>query len=645
MIADLFSFSSDLETILQLEVDGKKCEIYSGHLDEAQIELYSYGFDICVHFCAYDNKEIKALFADPKVMHATLSIKSTKKEKAGAILFEQKGIVTKRVCKPAELEGKMSLFLYEIHFVDNAKITWGSHFTKKIFVDKTMKDVLEEEKKPLISVKYDFEELNKAHPILAYSLEKQVSFYSFLMWYLHLTNGIFEYDYKTKSYIIRGKKSEDGAPLPLAEWSVTPALCSYPEHARYFERTIKSSAVNQDQNDSQNPNWIDSVRNDILDDTHHTLFPDQIPQVVKSKLHPEKPSITFTLKELPLDFDLDQFLPGTLFELKGDVNRGGKWCEDADFKGHIFRITDIAIQITRTTTGAPTKRYVQPYNLVIEVTAEYKEETYVKRPAFVNPVYPFFTPGMIHSQIGDEEQTTFNLVKNEKIPFGHYQVRAPLAGNDKKVIVPFNPDMMSGQFYFPHTKDQKVMLAIYFQAAKIDRMLDYQPLSRQALEEQACLILFGSSGKDKYCVQKHHFKDGKDSVLIIKQSSSDKQTQTIQFQEKIIQVTVEEKDKSTLSIQINRDEGLSITLKDEAAGSTQTTIYTPESITHTSKGKGGTSTMVQAPDAISFETKTFNVKCDDLIFEMAKTLSQKATNKIFIEAPIVNIKDKVKMGG
>jgi len=653
MIVDPYSFSSDLEVALTLEVDGKKCEIFSGHLEDIQIKLQSFGFEVHVEFSAFDNEEIKALIADPKVMNATLTIKSTKANKKGSILVEHKGIVTKRICKPGgEAVKKMPLRMYEVHFVDSAKISWGSHFTKKVFVDQTMKDVLEAEKKSVIPIKYDFEELNTAHPILAYSLEKkmglapesQVSFYSFLMWYLHQTNGIFDYDYKAKSYVIRGKKSEEGEALLLAEWSITPALCLFPEPPRYFERIIKNSASNQDHNDSQNPNGIESVRKDVLDDETHVRFPEQISQKVKSKLYPENPAISFSLMELEDDFDLDQFHPGTLFEIKGDKIRGGSWCEDSLFKGQTFRMTEVTIQATRTTAGAAPERRIQPYNLEIHVTAESKDETYVRRPEFQDPVYPFFTPGMVLSKVGDEEQTTFNLVKNEKHPLGHYQIIVPLAGEDKKVIAPFNPDMMSGQFYFPHPKDQQVMLAMYFQTAKIDRMLDSQPLTRQALEEQACLILFGSNGKDKYFVQKHQFKDGKNSIFIIKQSSSEKQTQTIQFQEKVVQVTVEEKDKSTLSIQLNRDSGLTVMLKDEAAGAIQTSVYTPESITHTSEGKGGTSTIIQMPESISFDCKAFNVKCEDFIVNASKTMTEKATNKIFIEAPFVHIKDKVKLG-
>lgn len=110
-------------------------------------------------------------------------------------------------------------------------------------------------------------------------------------------------------------------------------------------------------------------------------------------------------------------------------------------------------------------------------------------------------------------------------------------------------------------------------------------------------------------------------------------------------MTVEEKGKNLATIQFDRESGLTLKVKDESSGVTQQTIYNPTSITHTSEGKDGKSTFIQKPDSVSIECKKFTVKCEEGIIEATKTLTQKAANKIFWDAPVINAKDKVKMGG
>lgn len=131
----------------------------------------------------------------------------------------------------------------------------------------------------------------------------------------------------------------------------------------------------------------------------------------------------------------------------------------------------------------------------------------------------------------------------------------------------------------------------------------------------------------------------------MKQSSSEAQTQTFQIQEKDITITVEEKGKNTTFIKFNRDTGLTLELKDEESGVTQQTIYDKTSISHISEGKSGKSTIVQTPDSISIVCKDFILECDTALTDAKKTVTQKAQNKIFLDAPIVNSLEKNNMGG
>lgn len=639
------------EGILEIEVEGTKAHVFSNHLNDVQIEFHPYGYEAIVNCTTYDDEKVTPLFAQDKVMKASLSFTSTHILNAGTPLFKLQGIVTERYYQSkgsVGLDGFMRV--YTLRFKDPAQASWGHHFPIKLFVDKTMKDVIDAEKNPLITIAYDWDVLTQVHPVLAFSLEfrrglppnQQVSFYSFLTWYLHQFNGILDYDYEKNNYTIRGKKKEGGSPLVIPDSNSTPPQCQFPEPLRSLDRTIKHSAESQEPTDVENLNGFQAVRKDALDDTEYVHFPDQITQKVKSKMVREKPLIRFHLTELE-KLGLEKFLPGKLVEFQ-KKSALESWVDDPLFKGKPYRVVNISLRLVITTEQLEVERKDQEFDMTVAFDAEDKEETYVERPAFQSPSYPFFLPGKIFCDKKEAEQTTFTLIKHEKIPLGHYQVLVPLVEDKKKVIVPFMPDIISGQHYFPLCKDQQVMLAVYFQTAKIERALDWQPLTRLPLDTQANQVVFGSNGKDKYVVQRHEFKDGKNSVLIIKQSSSPDQTQTVQIQEKELTITVEEKGKSTVLIKLHRDTGLLLQLKDDASGVTQQTEYTTASITHLSKGKPGESIIVQTPEAISLKAKACNIECDDMIVDAKKTITQKAANKVFIEAPAVNIKDKVKMG-
>lgn len=649
---DSVSSFPDLNIKLDLEVDGKKGEIFASHIEEIKLDLYPYGFEGRLRFSTFDDEEMVSLFASEKMMKMTLTFTETSGAKKGTPLLVVQGIVYQRSYKIelTKIQSQQKR-VHTILFADPAKVTWGNHFPLKILIDETFKNAIEAEKNPLISLKYDWEELNKTSPIIAFNLDPKngptqrdkVSFYSFLMWYLHEANGILDYNIKENAYSLLGKKAEAGSPIIVAEKLLTPGICHYPEPPRHHKREIKYTVQNQDPKDEENPLGFQSVRHDAFEHANYHLYPEQISPASLSTLSPQKPLLSFALMDLVDSFSFDQILPGSLITIKGDEKKRPAWYHESFIKDQEFRIRDVYITLNLPDPSEKAKKAETIFRTVIKVVAESKDEVFVSRPEFNSPHYPFFIPGTVLSEAGDKEQTTFNLTKNEKSSLTQYQVKIPLAGADKKVVVPFTPDLSSGQFYFPLCKDQQVMVAAYFQAAKIERVLDWQPLAKLPIDTQASQTVFGSNGKDKYTLQKHEF-NGKDPVFTIKQSSSPDQTQTVLIQEKKIVITVEEKGKHTSTFQFDRDSGWTLKVEDKDAGVTQQTVYDSKAMTHTSKGSGGTSTFTQKPDSISLECKTFNAKCEEGTLESSKTFTIKAANKVVLDTPITAASGKVQGG-
>lgn len=632
-----YKFFQDLNVKFVLEADGKKAELLANSIEKIKFDLHTYGYDALVHFRTFDEDDISQLFALKKMIQATLTFTSSE----NTSLLELKGIVYKRSFESQgkQIQKKKSR-LFKVRFTDPAKLSWNNHYPTKIFVEETMKNVIEAEKNPLITLKYDWEALNETHPIIAYSLpkHKQASFYSFLMWHLEQAGGIFEYNYKEHSYAILGKKSEEGKPVTVPEWETRFTECGHQEPERHHKRTIQHSPESVDQQDEQNPEGLQAVRSDAFDDTKYPLYPEKLTKATLSILAPEKPIIQFNLARLLETFNLDQITPGALMTLQGDKTIGGNLSEEPEVKDQEFRLRDVSFDATKNAVSDGVKKPVQPFRVEIRLTAEAKDESFVSRPAFTIPVYPFFMDGKIFSEIGDKEQTTHNLVKNDKMPMGHYQVVVPLAGMDKKVPVPYTSDGINGQNYQPHTKNLDVLLAMHFQAAKLVEVIGLNDLAQAGADVQIHRRMLASNGKDKYLKEEREYK-GQELTYRIEHSTSAEQKQLFEIPEQKMLLSVAEKGKTLALIEISR-QPLSVTVqvKDDDQGTTQQIVLSPKGNVITAEGKDGKTTITQTSNTVSIETDKYMVKCKEAIIDAEKTITCKAGSKHIIDAPLTTAK-------
>ena len=241
---------------LELVANGKTVKIAANDLERFNFSLHPYGFTCGVQFNALGD-DVDPVFTAPDITKATLTFKAidpaTKQEK-GKPLLELKGILTEKCFKrvPSLANDEKKPFrLYEITFQDNAKATWEQHFPINVYVDKSLKEVIEKHANEEFKITYEWDKLDTKHPITAFSLEHkdwlpeehQVSFYSLLFWYLQQENGIFTYDYEKHSYTFMGKKPEAKTPLDVYEWWVEPPSASIPRPRALIPRKGKSLLI------------------------------------------------------------------------------------------------------------------------------------------------------------------------------------------------------------------------------------------------------------------------------------------------------------------------------------------------------------------------------------------------------------------
>lgn len=615
-----------------------------------------------MRFSAFDFSDLEQMFNSPKVLKATLTLTPNDEKKFGNPILELKGIVTskyfKRLPSSDSTNGK-PVKIYEINFCDPAKATWEQHYPSNIYLEESMKDVIDKHLNPEIQMEFDWEPIEAKHPIIAFSLEhkhwlsiqEQTNFYSFLIWYLHQENGVLLYDYKKHNYKITGKKkAAEGDPFEIKELFCSPPVCILPLPPRYNTKVIKHSADLMDGEDKENEDSFKTTRRESIDPANYRVYPNQATEKIQSPLTSEKNEFEFQIREWGRDkatgkdneIPLDRLIPGSYISFIGDGE--GNWLRDECFKGKKFRIRSLHLTADKEENSQWIYSPTQLYEVKTRVKLEEEEETFVLWPSFARPNYPFYIQGKIFCEIGEEEQSTFNILESEEAPQGQYQVLVPLAGEEKKVVAPFVP-AYSGQYYHPFIKDAKVMLSMYFHTARIERPIDWDPLARLPAGVQGNQIVLASNGKDKYTIIKHEYADGKDSVYTIKQSSSETQTQTLEIKEKEIKMTMDEKDKKTIFIQWSHESGLILSLEDKDAGSKQEIVFDGESMTHTCKGSGGTSTIVQKPDSVAIECKEFSVKSETITLDAKDTISQSGANKVNIKTNVANVSaPSVKLG-
>lgn len=647
-------FEANINLLLKLESDGKNIELPTGNIEKFCLDLRTYGYTSTLQFVTFDKDEIDEMFKAPKIIKVTVTFLPIDLQEGTKPIFEIKGIVTHRSFKrlPAT-KGKeeQAHRSYEIHFCDPAKATWEQHFPTNIYVDESMKDIIEKHVNPEITINYDWDHLEAKHPTTAFSLphqpglslREQANFYSFMMWYLHQENGMLAYDYKDHNYTITGKKKEaSGDPLKIPEWEVMPPLCTIAQVPRYNSKTINHTVDDSNEQDQENEHSFKSVRREVFDSVNHHLYPEHAKEKIQSTLISEKNEIEVELGNFTKEIQINKLTPGSFVSFVGD--QLGNWTRDDVFKDKKFRIRSLYFDAHKMGVSEETDKKIQHFGLYVKLKLEEADDTFLEWPQFVPPTYPFYVHGKIFCDIGEKEQSTYKIQTSEQTPKGQYLVVVPIAGKDKKVVAPFVP-FSSGQDYYPLSKDAQVMMSMYFRTAKIDRPIEWDPLARLPVGTQGNQTVFSSNGQNKYTLMRHEYMDGKNSVLTIKQSSSEEQAQTLQIQEKDIQVLVDTKDKKTLTLQLNSDSGFLLSLEDKEGTYSQQIIFDGTTMTHICKDSGDTSTIVQKPNSISMECKEFSVTAETILLNAKDTITQTGTNSVDIETKVANIAaSSVKLG-
>ena len=249
----------------------------------------------------------------------------------------------------------------------------------------------------------------------------------------------------------------------------------------------------------------------------------------KQRRFTAKPELSITFRRFPTL----PLRPGDLcdFKLKEQwfPKVPGEKIVPSLFKDSTLRVAWLRLRARAEREGLDADHFQTARSFVctLEGLFEDRDDPSPRLPAYQPPRYPRLVEGRIVSETGAKEELTYQIYTDEKTSMDTYKVQIPLWA-DQQVALPVYPGHFPGHFYFPPYKGQRVLVALEFERAWIERFLDFRPEARLPMDGQGNHLLLGKSEKSFTSVQ-HRYDENKPVFHI--QRKNDKDTAIIQISE------------------------------------------------------------------------------------------------------------------
>lgn len=541
------SFATAIKGSLELIYKGGQYKVQVGDLKEIDLHLTPWGFKGELSFLVLSNqKEDKLLKPftenDPITFNFEVETQVGSGETEQPVPLKLKGIVTSRAyyedtSRLVHEKNAVVGRLYRIGISDHAAFYWRQHFPLALSVNSDLKTIFAEQAIEGITLTMDWDKvLGKKHPQILLSAGYQgpgsPSYYDFICWVAHSNNGFFLFDYSTGEYLLSDKRTDKEEPVSLFRTYVSDYVTHLPTIDYAKPSYTNGSAKDPSTQEGENKLQVTPIKRDQLTITQTpSAFSDYVSDQ-KKRFKQETASLEWGYLSLPVTWPL----PGDLLKFEDK-----SWAKEAYPTGKTFRVYDVKVS-ARLPSGAPVREtYLEEsgvFEMTFDVQAEPKEADTPRYPAFTAPTYPILIEGYVFSDKGNDDAETYSFAEDDDTKSRYYEVEIP-SWKKLKVRVPYEPQQLNGQFYFPPYKKQRVLLAIQFDTASIVSYLDWRNYSSLPLDGQGNHLVLGQSEKSLTSI-KHAYADNKPQLDIVR--TLEKDTETISIGEGFILLhTVESK--------------------------------------------------------------------------------------------------------
>ncbi len=537
-------FTDALEMALELTIGGESFKVPGANIKNLRINLRPYGYRARLSFWVSSETQEDELFPEftkHDLIEVSLKVEPHFKPQEGEVesldlqgLVTHKAVLNELTIENIHLQDNPVLYrFYRIDFADPAQVLWSQHFPCDLQVDASVKDLIEANKATGVDLKYDWDILDDEFAINALPVEpgeKGASFYDFIVWYTASHNGQLSYNCIDNEYTLAGAKDTTGKAANMSKLEIEAHRIVFPQTIRYNDRFmnafsegphIKETSRDQAEGDVRRDTL---VRQPIASDFSDAFDLESNKQKIRGHeihlTHGRFPQLTFR-PHLFVKFEK------------------GLWSEEIFPHGTEYRVRDIFIQAKAVDEGPDADHNMEysRYNMDMISKLELKDEEARNLPSFKTPPYPIYVEGKIVSEQGDYDEETYQIYEHPQSALDQYKVEIPLF-DDKQVVVPYEPLFAPGHFYFPAYKDERVLVALDFHSARIERFLDWRPGGRLPMDTQGDHLLLGKTDSDKTSIN-HVYVDNKPQLNV--KRTFDNDTEAIQLHEgRIVLETKEE---------------------------------------------------------------------------------------------------------
>ena len=389
----------------------------------------------------------------------------------------------------------VSIREYTIEFCDPAQALWRRHFPLALYTQKSLKQVINANTNPIITVSAHGPQLSVAQEMIFLPLHpdnpsrERASFYDWLMWRLDEIQHEWQYDYSQNIYKIvpQPKRPE---PFEIFAADIAEIITHRVEGRFYTESLMNDYTPAKANRPILNLDAVKGLRQDRL---FHTQVPDLFDaEYLKRQGDFSQPHPAFIL--LFKRFPSRPFPPGVGVDFKLDP---------IDFPDHRFlippdaktanRVARLCVELkTKETDVLPRfKGYSEGiFRCAVAAELQSGKDKDPRLPRYIEPRYPLDIEGMVHTDIGQPGEQIWQTYTDPTTAVVTLEVAIPLF-KYQRVKVPFEPISQPGHFFFPPYRNERVLLSLYYDRAEVKRFLNWRIGAEMPMQTQGNHLKMG----------------------------------------------------------------------------------------------------------------------------------------------------------
>ncbi|OJH40288.1 hypothetical protein [Cystobacter ferrugineus] len=536
------NFIDRLKVELVLKLGGKEIAVPAGNIKRLSVEVLGHGFSASVEWWVVSQQSASEdtlfeHFVKKEPVEVALKLdRAHDTEGSTAEPLVLPGLVVERQVHERafpNVQGAPVLQRrYRVRLADRAAVLWAQHFPTGVWVDQSLQEVIEAQVPQGVTLSFQWEGAKSKQPLHALGLGAEggaASFLDFLHWIQERENAGLFFTPATGEYALRDKKPEGGKATELPLEDVAELEVCLPEPGRAQVAVLNSYVeAGTRKKELENAHKVAGVWHEHLLTSPLEGDLTQRATVEGQRRRPAEP-------ELRVHF---QRYPSVTLTPNGLYGFGTDWSAKLYTHGKQYRMYGLRLEARAESEDAADDLGDETNSYHLEMTAalELASDPTFRRPAFTRPPWPFHVEGLVVSEVGQDEERTYQAKQNEQTSLEYYRVKLPLW--DKEVLVPYEPHQQPGSFYFPADKGTRVLLALEFRDARLERFLAWRPGAKLPKESQGNHLLLGKKPESQTSIQ-HVYQDSKPLLRI--ERSSDKDTQLIEVAEGRLKMQISQK--------------------------------------------------------------------------------------------------------